>query len=307
VHVETPKAGLPEAPKPRVIVILERELAYDQYTPADSTYYGKKLHVFQWDKMREGLHLLDSLQLEDVCWAILQNKANRNGVAPLPRKFRRNEYENVVDSFGVEHYQSVPLFVDSVRTAPYRYGRDGSLVRVIWQRGDTVRVAPVFIGGEWLTLAKYVRILPDSVVFTHAIFADRTNQNITTVEKMGAKWLVRSMNPATTGVRKPPYMRETPTGIFVLQEKRLKMVYLADGSTTQVEGFAPYANRFCCGAYVHGVPVQDPTTLSLDFRDFSPSLGTRPRSHMCVRTATSHAKFIFERFPVEATAVFVIE
>jgi len=144
-------------------------------------------------------------------------------------------------------------------------------------------------------------------VFRHAIFADRHNQNICTVEKVGDKWLVRSMNPSTTGVHRPPYMRETPLGVFVLQEKRLKMAYLVDGSISDIEGFAPYANRFCDGAYVHGVPMQDPTMQRMDFHEYSSTLGSHPRSHMCVRTATSHAKYIFDNFPAEATVVFIIE
>lgn len=52
-------------------------------------------------------------------------------------------------------------------------------------------------------------------------FIDRHNQNITTLErKERGYWLIRSMNPATTGQHRPPYAQETPLGMFVLQEKR---------------------------------------------------------------------------------------
>ena len=41
--------------------------------------------------------------------------------------------------------------------------------------------------------------------------------------------------------------------------------------------------------------------------EYSYTLGTIPRSHMCVRNATSHAKFIFEWAPVNETIIFVLD
>ena len=52
---------------------------------------------------------------------------------------------------------------------------------------------------------------------------------------------------------------------------------------------------FTDGAYIHGVPVNAPRKTQIEY---SPSLGTTPRSHMCVRNATSHAKFIYDWAPV---------
>ena len=69
-------------------------------------------------------------------------------------------------------------------------------------------------------------------------------------------------------------------------------------------GFAPYANRFTNGAYIHGVPVNAPRKSLIEY---SPSLGTTPRSHMCVRNATSHAQFVYDWAPVNKTIVFVLE
>ena len=111
------------------------------------------------------------------------------------------------------------------------------------------------------------------------------------------------MNPATTGRENPPVMRQTPLGIFVIQNKLPKMQYLKDG-TSEIGGYAPYASRFSGGGYVHGVPVNLPGTEMIEY---SQTLGTTPRSHMCVRNATSHAKFIYDWAPVEGTLVFVIE
>ena len=65
-----------------------------------------------------------------------------------------------------------------------------------------------------------------------------------------------------------------------------------------------YASRFTNGAYIHGVPVNAPGT---EIIEWSWSLGTTPRSHMCVRNATSHARFIYDTMPLLATLVVVIE
>lgn len=88
-----------------------------------------------------------------------------------------------------------------------------------------------------------------------------------------------------------------PTG------KKTRMIFLKDGSTA-TGGFAPYASRFSDGGYIHGVPVNEPRKALIEY---SPSLGTTPRSHMCVRNATSHSKFIFDWAPVNETIIFVLE
>ena len=58
------------------------------------------------------------------------------------------------------------------------------------------------------------------------------------------------------------------------------------------------------GGDIHGVPVNEPRKALIEY---SPSLGTTPRSHMCVRNATSHSKFIFDWAPVNETIIFVLE
>lgn len=85
--------------------------------------------------------------------------------------------------------------------------------------------------------------------------------------------------------------------------KESEMVFLKDGSK-ETGGYAPYASRFTDGAYIHGVPVNAPRKTQIEY---SPSLGTTPRSHMCVRNATSHAKFIYDWAPVNETIIFVLE
>lgn len=283
---------------------ITKELLYDKYTLEDSYPYKDTTRQFQWDKIKERLALLENIQLQPSTWAILQNYKNRNGETPLVRHFKRNAYGRVADTLGIERYQSVPLYLPTDTLVPERYGQDGELTRFLADGVGFVKGEPVFTGGEWMIPKKYVKVIGDTVVFNKAIFVDRHNQNIASLERKAAgKWLVRSMNPSTTGRRMPPYAQPTPLGIFVLQEKKVKMIFLKDGST-ETGGYAPYASRFTDGAYIHGVPVNAPRTTLIEY---SPSLGTTPRSHMCVRNATSHAKFIFDWAPVNETIVFVLE
>ncbi|MGL4671009.1 L,D-transpeptidase, partial [Cetobacterium sp.] len=76
------------------------------------------------------------------------------------------------------------------------------------------------------------------------------------------------------------------------------------GSQTEIDGYAPYASRFSGGGYIHGVPVNLPRTEMIEY---SQTLGTTPRSHMCVRNATSHAKYIYEWAEINKGLVIVIE
>lgn len=271
----------------------------------DSYPYKDTTRVFQWDKIKERLAHLENVQLVHDKWGILQNYKNGNGEASLIKEWKRNEYKRVADMHGVERYQSVPLFSLKDTITGERYGRDGALVKIMKQdtTSNFIKIETTEYDGEWLVPQKYVKIISDTINFTHAIFVDRKNENIATLEKSGDKWIVRSMNPATTGLHRPPYQQETPLGMFVIQEKKSKMFFLVDG-TTRNGGFAPYANRFTNGGYIHGVPVNAPRTALIEY---SASLGTTPRSHMCVRNATSHAKFVYDNFPTLATVVFVIE
>lgn len=286
-------------------VTVEKELLYDKYTLEDTYPYKDTTRRFQWEKIKAGLKTIDSMQIEHASWGILQNYRNNNGEAPLVKEYHRNVYKRIADNYDVERYQSVPLYPVGDTVVPERYGRDGSLVKLIKGTDSTKfeKIETVYFPGEWLVPRKYVKEIADSVVFNSAIFVDRINENVVTLQKEGDKWMIRSMNPVTTGLHKPPHQQETPLGMFVIQEKKYKMFFLVDG-TTETGGFAPYASRFTNGGYLHGVPVNAPRK---DFIEYSASLGTTPRSHMCVRNATSHAMFIYDTFPVEGTVVFVIE
>ncbi len=284
-------------------VIIEKELLYTQHTLADTFPYKDTVRIFQWNKIRDFLAVVDSIQEEPAFWGILQNRHNKNGLAPLVNVYHRNAYNNVTDTFGIERYQGIPLFLESDSVAPFRYALDGTLVKVEPDTTIFIQTHTIYFAGEWIVPKKYIQFIADTVVFNKVLCVDRTNQNIATLEKVDSVWLVRSMNPATTGVHRPPYMHETPPGIFVIQEKRLQMIFLKDG-TDEEDGFAPYANRFCNGGYIHGVPVNYPRTEMIEF---SRTLGTTPRSHMCVRNATSHSKFIYNWAPTHGSLVYIFD
>lgn len=287
-------------------ITTKKDFLYDKYTLEDSYPYKDTTRTFKWDQIKERLAYLENIQHKTTQWGILQNYNNKNGESPLIKHWVRNEYKRVSDTSGVERYQSVALYLPEDSVTAERYGRDGSLVKILENDSASkfMRIATTGFEGEWLVSKKYVKPLVDTVVFRHAIFVDRKDENIAVMEKRDDQWMVRSMNPATTGLHKPPYQQETPLGMFVIQEKKSKMFFLVDGTASKIGGFAPYANRFTNGGYIHGIPVNKPRESLIEY---SSTLGTTPRSHMCVRNATSHAKFIYDWAPTGATIVFVIE
>ena len=295
-----------EKPKPLSPkdIRLDTALLYDRYTLADTYEYQKVKRSFKWDQMREALALIENMQQDSRRWVVMQNYRNMNREAPLVKRFVRNVYKRVADTLGVERYQSVPLYAPTDTLEPEIYGRDGTLAHLCETTEQFYRIQMPATGKEWYVPRRYVRLLPDSTRFHHVIVVDRKDQNIATLEWSGrGKWLIRSKNPATTGQYKPPYAQRTPLGMFLKQEQKRKMVFLKDGSAAH-GGYAPYASRFTNGAYIHGVPVNVPQTKEIEY---SWSLGTTPRSHMCVRNATSHAKFVYEWAPVRQSLVVVIE
>ena len=283
---------------------LKKELEYEQYTLDDEYPYKDTVRHFQWEKIREKIAQIENAVADGGNWGVLSNYKNKNGEAPTITGFVRNDYKRVSDQFGVERYQSVPLYNAEREEELLRYGRDGWLVKI--PDSDTtgmVRVQGVSFEGEYLVPNRYLQPWGDTIRFDKVVVVDVTHQHITLLEKRENAWYILSMNPATTGVHNPPHAQETPTGIFALQEKKEKMYYVRDG-TSQIAGYAPYASRFTNGAYVHGVPVQLPRKSIIEY---SPSLGTTPRSHMCVRNASSHSKFVYDRATVKESVVVVID
>lgn len=283
-------------------ITVQKDLKFDKYTLSDQYPYGSEERCFQWNKIDSLLGLLDSFQYRHLVFGTIRNYKNKNGIAPLVSPNIPGKYNNLTDTFGVERFQSIPLYSTDSVPQLIRYGRDGALGAIIGDTTDFFKMAFLFIPGEWLIPKKYVHVI-GPVFFRKVIFVDRTNQNIATLEQQDTTWYIRSMNPATTGLNRPPYQKPTPKGIFVIQEQKPRMIFYKDG-TNEEGGFAPYASRFCCGGYIHGVPVNYPATALIEY---SPTLGTTPRSHMCVRNATSHALYIYNWAHIDDTLVFVFD
>lgn len=287
-------------------ITLTKDLLYDKHTLDDKYPYKDTVRLFQFDKIKEQLAFIENFQTEASSFAVLQNHRNKNGEAPLVANFHRNAYTRISDSLGVERYQSVPLYAIDNTETPVLYGRDGALVKLLTpsDTSDYIKITGVSFKGDWQIPNRYIESLGDTITFHKVAFVDVTNQNILTTERVSSgNWVIRSMNPATSGQHKPPYAQETPTGLFVIQQKKSKMYYYADG-TTRIAGYAPYASRFTNGAYIHGVPTNDPKGAIIEN---SWSLGTTPRSHMCVRNASSHAKFIYDWTTTHQALVVVID
>ena len=283
---------------------LEEVLLYDKYTLKDHYKYKETERSFKWERIKEIIAFIENMQQGSPQWLVLQNYRNMNGEAPLVKKYAYNSYRRVADSLGVERYQSVPLYLPEDTLRPTIYGRDGSLIYYRETQGNFYRAESPVDHQIWYVPKKYAEVLPDSTLFQHLVFVDRKDQHITTLERAEkGKWLIRSKNPATTGRKRPPYAQETPLGFFLVQQHKRKMIFLKDGSTKR-GGYAPYASRFTNGAYIHGVPVNEPRQTPIEY---GWSLGTTPRSHMCVRNATSHAKFVYEWAPLKQSLVIIIE
>lgn len=286
-------------------IILTEDLLFKDYR-LDSVYaYKDTTRSIKLDQIKEKLAFVENLEDEIGQWAVVENYRNMNGEAPTVANYVRNEYKRVSDTLGVERYQSAPLYIVNDTTQPVLYARDGWLTHLLDSVGSYYHITPIRNEiGEFFIPKRYVRPLGTGKTFNKVIFVDRGDQNIVTTERVErGKWVIRSTNPATTGRKKPPYAMETPLGIFLLQQKKAKMFYTHDGTST-IAGYAPWASRFTNGAYVHGVPVNSPNGKIIEY---SASLGTTPRSHMCVRNASSHAKFVYDWAPTNESLVIVIE
>lgn len=288
---------------------IQKDLLYDEYTLDDVyTVKGKNendtiTRFFQWEKIKGYIAHIENYKAKNTKWIVLQNYKNQNGKPPKP-KDADIKHTRIVDTSGIIQNQSIPLYDPADLSKPARYAYDGSLAEYVKDSSGYVNVNTIYQKDNWMVPEEYIKVLPDSTTFNKLIVIDRTDQNICTLEKADDKWLVRSMNPATTGMDNPPLMDATPLGIFDLQEKKSRFFYYKDG-TTEIGGFAPYASRFTAGTYVHGIPVNNPDAKTL--KEFSPTLGTTPLSHMCVRTATSHAEFIYNWAETDNTYIVVIE
>ncbi|MGL4864031.1 MAG: L,D-transpeptidase [Cetobacterium sp.] len=282
-----------------VEVILRKELSYEKYTLDHFYKYKNVDREFQWKKIEDKISNIENFKKEYTKIGTLRNFRNSNGNPAQLENFLTSPER---DKYGVRRHQGIPLY-ESLNKKPIRYGWDGSFVGILDEKEGFVKIKIESIEGEWWTPKKYVKQISNTPT-DKLIFIDRKNQNIVTLQKNNSEWLIRSMNPATTGLDRLPHNYPTPLGTFVIQDKKPRMNYLKLGSSSQIAGFAPHATRFSGGGYIHGIPVELPRTSIIEY---SPTLGSTPRSRMCVRNASSHAKYVYDWVKPLNTLLIVIE
>lgn len=280
-----------------------------QWTKKGETHYGY-MHestgsprVFQVDKM------LDRAQkLKDIIDAgqgvYINNYKNLNGSAP---RLPSGKYH---DEYGQRRSQSAPGYEKPDITSTFRYIPDGMLGIVEEEKDDFKKVyIPTYDESLWIPI-KYLSKDDAVKELTQMIVVDRENQNSGTLEWSDNKWKIISLSFVSTG-KTGQYSLPTPLGNYMAIQRRSKFRYYHDG-TTDIAGYAPYTIRFSCGGYLHGVPRvygKDAAGNLVDpgHAEALRSLGTTPRSHMCVRNYTSHAKFLYDWVDIGNCAVIVIE
>lgn len=281
---------------------IRKNLTYTEHVLEDRYKYGDGERCFQWDKMGIRLDSLMAYDSEYPVFGVLQNYKSSAGNAPLVKNPQKDRWNSYTDSLGTERKNAIPLYLLADTVYPARYGRDGTLVILGKDSADYNEIRIPGSEQSFWVPSSYVTLI-GPVTFKKVIFVDRTNQNAAVLERNDSVWEVRSMVPITTGLDAPPFKRATPIGCFVVLAQIPRMYYLHDGND-EIAGFAPYASRFCGGAYLHGVPL---TRLEGPLVESSPTLGTTPRSHRCVRNYTSHALYLYDWATKYDTLVFVYD
>lgn len=191
----------------------------------------------------------------------------------------------------------------------FRYIPDGILVRIINEVDDFYHVdVPTFVSSFYVP-KQYIDINNVLDNLNHVVVIDRNMQNQGAFEVQDDELYLISYTLSTTGVS-GERSYETTLGSYKTIEKKDRFYYLGAG-TQEIAGYAPFAIGFTGGAYIHGVPVSyttkngekfDPGTI-----EYLSTIGTFPRSSMCVRNYTSHAEFLYNWMDIDNGAVVVIE
>ncbi|HOB19999.1 MAG TPA: L,D-transpeptidase [Candidatus Atribacteria bacterium] len=258
--------------------------------------------TFQFNKMLASIKtLLDQLSNEELYH--VSNYKNVNGAPPEKVKGA------ATDEYGMRIYQSAPGYYEPDTSSDFRYVPDGMLLKLIGETGDFYRAFVISFDRELFIPKKYIDKENPLTQLKHVAVVDRSQQNQAVFEISGGGITMVSYTLATTGLKGETSF-ETPLGYFRAIEKKERFEYLKDNSD-EIAGYAPFALRFCGGAYIHGVPVayeeKDGERIDPGIQEYLHTIGTFPRSHMCVRNFSSHAEFLYNWFDTENGAVIIIE
>lgn len=260
-----------------------------------------ELRSFRFDKMVDLVKELEK-QLNSYQYGYVSNYKDKNGSPPLINN-------KGIDKYGIQAYQSAPLYTNLNNKEEFRYIPDGMMVFITDEVKGYYKVRIMDYEGEYWIPKRYVSLDNNLDILSKAVVVDITNQNQGVFEKRGTNWTMVSYGLATTGTEgKASYV--TPVGKFKVLEKKDRFYYSNENSK-DIAGYAPYGIRFAQGAYIHGVPVeyvkQDGKNIDPGMKEFLFTIGTFPRSHKCVRNYTSHAKFLYDWLDVNDSAVIVFK
>lgn len=273
----------------------------------DRTYEGY-LHstegtprAFRFNRMQDAVNRLKQ-QLEEGALHFVSNYKNQNGAPP-------SMGDVAVDQHGYRVYHSAPAYEQADTGSNFRYVPDGMLVRILGETGEFYHINVPTFNRDYYIPQKYIDRELTLGRLSHVVVVDRDQQNQAAFELVENGLNLISYTLSTTGF-KGDFSFETTLGSYKAIEKRERFEYLKK-ETPDVAGYAPFAVRFTGGAYIHGVPVAyeerdgekaDPGTI-----EYLHTIGTFPRSSMCVRNYTSHAEFLYNWMAIQNGAVIVIE
>ncbi|MFW5980700.1 MAG: L,D-transpeptidase family protein [Halanaerobiaceae bacterium] len=256
--------------------------------------------TFRFNQMVNAINELKQEVAEGELHYIINYK-NQNGTPPQ----KGNES---VDEYGYRFYHSAPAY-EEPGSNEFRYVPDGMLVRILDEVEDYYHINIPTFNDNYYVPRKYID--PDLTLdqLDHVLVVDDTQQNQAAFELTNDNINLISYTLATTG-QSGDFSFETSPGSYKAQEKKERFEYLKKGSQ-DIAGYAPFATRFSGGAYVHGVPVayeeQNGEKIDPGYEEYLHTVGTFPRSSMCVRNFTSHAEFIYDWMDTDNGAVMVID
>lgn len=257
--------------------------------------------AFRFERMLEAVNEL-RVQLEQGELHFISNYKNQNGTPP-------QEGDAAIDEYGYRVYHSAPAYEQPDANSNYRYIPDGMLVRILDENEEFYHVNVPTFGNDFFIPKQYIDLNVTLSQLNQVVVIDRSEQNQAFFEFEGNDLNMLSYTLSTTGIP-GDFSFETPIGFYKVIEKRDRFEYLQSG-TQDIAGYAPFAIRFSGGAYIHGVPVAyeeiDGEKVDPGLIEYLHTIGTFPRSNMCIRNFTSHAKFLHSLMESQNGAVIVIE
>ncbi len=258
-----------------------------------------KARKFRFTKMIEAINQLEE-DLAEGTLHFVTNYKNHNGTPP-------QDGDIAVDEYGYRVYHSAPAYQEPDKDSGYRYAPDGILIRILAEVDNFYHVEIPTFGDDYYIPRQYIDINDEFNQLEQVIVVDREQQNQAAFE-LGENIDLVSYTLATTGIP-GEFSFETTLGSYKVLQKRDRFEYLKSG-VEKIGGYAPFAVRFTGGAYIHGVPVEyeeeNGEKIDPGMIEYLHTIGTFPRSNMCVRNFTSHAEFLHNWVDSKKSAVIVI-